>query len=225
MSAVVPSPVRRRGFTLVEMIVVIGVIVLLVGLTVSLIPAITGQSQRRETENILRLVDLAVDDWESTRDKRLSVGSGPIFDVNTDEYPDLEDQTERLLQLVMRRPESAEILRQIPGRFLVADEEDNGWDLLDAWGEAVVMIYPGLPWTQGSGLGRDDDGTVRTVVESGLGVAVNRKLAFVSAGPDTRLGDLHLNVALDGLSDDQTADADAAADNIYSYSVLKERPE
>ena len=62
----------RRAFTLVELVVVIGVILLLVGLTLSVSVAVIEQSERRETENVLRLLDMAMKEWEVTTDRKLS---------------------------------------------------------------------------------------------------------------------------------------------------------
>ncbi len=54
----------------------------------------------------------------------------------------------------------------------------------------------------------DADGTVRTGIENEYGIAKNRQILFVSAGPDGKFGDL------------DATDADLLAqtkDNSYSY--------
>jgi hypothetical protein len=89
----------------------------------------------------------------------------------------------------------------------------------------VYVVFPGRVPEQDEIVDRDPDGTVRTDLETRLGVAVNRRLALVSAGPDGVLGDLHLDVDLDGLSDPQMAAVAAAEDNIASYPLSRERPE
>ena len=53
------------------------------------------------------------------------------------------------------------------------------------------------------------EGTTRTEHENTFGIALNRTLLFVSAGPDGNFGNLDLT--------DPDFDLIAAADNVYSY--------
>ena len=54
---------RSPGFTLIELVVVISIILLLVGLTMSVGLAVRSKSETRQTENVLILLDQAVKQW------------------------------------------------------------------------------------------------------------------------------------------------------------------
>ena len=63
---------HHRGFTLVELVVVIGVVFLLAGLTLSVSVSVIEWSERRQTETVLQLLDTAVKEWELAADRKLS---------------------------------------------------------------------------------------------------------------------------------------------------------
>jgi hypothetical protein len=56
---------------------------------------------------------------------------------------------------------------------------------------------------------RDPDGTIRNDLELRCGIAANRQICFVSAGPDGSFGDL--------TAPPDTDDFVSAEDNVYSY--------
>jgi hypothetical protein len=64
----------------------------------------------------------------------------------------------------------------------------------------------------------DDDGTLRTEFENRYGICLNRKIVFVSAGPDGDFGDLQLN------NSPSTPVNSAADDNMYSAPVKTRLP-
>ena len=80
------KPPRLRGFTLIELVVVIAIILLLLGLTLSAGLAIRKQSEVRETENILRLLDTAMQEWQRIAERPLSWGEDdtPIIGIRYD---------------------------------------------------------------------------------------------------------------------------------------------
>ena len=83
-------------------------------------------------------------------------------------------------------------------------------EIFDPWNRRIGVIFPGraatkaevaaavtAPTSQGIDV---EDGSVRTMDEHYMGICRNRKMCFVSAGPDGDFG--------------------TSADNIYSYEPL-----
>jgi prepilin-type N-terminal cleavage/methylation domain-containing protein len=62
----------RRAFTLIEMVVVIGIIVLLAALTVAVSSTLTRKAEERQAEDTLRLLDMALQEWETAADRQIS---------------------------------------------------------------------------------------------------------------------------------------------------------
>ena len=85
----------------------------------------------------------------------------------------------------------------------------------------LAEIHQGRPWTpadEENNVPRDSDGTIRTRNEGRYGIAPNRRVVFVSAGPDQRFGLSEEFNSLDA-DDSDAAIAKARADNIYSVDV------
>ena len=68
-------PETRRadagGFTLVEMLIVIGLIALLASLTMAVTRRFTEQSEIRSTKVTLRLLEASVREWEMTTERKI----------------------------------------------------------------------------------------------------------------------------------------------------------
>ena len=246
----------RRAFTLLEVIIVIGIIVLLTALTVTIAVGVTGRNDIRHTENVLKLLDLAMSEWQQEADRQITWGvngepAGVIYDIQPDTPQKMGANDEpSMLNIVLdklqRHPAANSILRQIDGKYLrlvevESDPENPRLDVVDAWENQIYVIHPGriadgrtfaddagVP-----GIFRDEDGTIRVcdsetdadknhpAVGGGqgweciLGVCKNRRICFVSAGPDGDFGDL---------TDDPTdteSEYEDTLDNIYSYPVGK----
>lgn len=216
---------RSPGFTLIELVVVISLILLLVGLTMSVGLAVRSQSETRETENVLILLDQAVKQWQIAADRQLSWGmngtpAGAVYDVEGDidesNSPSPEKQLEDLLRRIRTNIAARDILAQIDDNFLQQVEENNVTflKLVDPWGSPVCLIHPGRvvnpnPPFNDNPDEADLDGTVHTEHEDVFGVAINRALLFFSAGPDGRFGDL--------TADRDSDDFKETQDNVYSY--------
>ena len=125
----------RRAFTLVELLIVIGIIVLLLGLTLTVSTGLLGGSDVRQTRNALKLVDAALREWEIASDRPVRVGTGVGFDLNIgekggggeiDPYSgDAPEITRRLLTLLNRNPASQNILADVNPRFFVNEPDER----------------------------------------------------------------------------------------------------
>lgn len=211
----------RSGFTLIELIVVVGIIIFLVGLTVTTAASITRQAEHRQTENTLRLLDLAMTEWETESGRKLTWedhfdaknaysthASSAELHFDTPEILLISE----LLDVVERVQASRDILRQLdpeltyrystddPASWLspaerskVNSEFVGSLTVLDAWGTPIYATHPGrlhdpVDFPYDASRIRDEDGTIRTYNEDKYGVALNRRVCFVSAGPDGEFG-------------------------------------
>ena len=228
-----------RGFTLIELVVVIGIILLLLGLTLSVGVAVRTQSETRETENVLRLLDTAMQEWERSADRQLTWWQGPPDDSSIrDRFDVHSDTTEELiitemLDVITRPSQIKQIIAQIAPDFVYTYQDGvvppwiedpdvpqlqnflGSVTILDAWGWPIYATHPGRLWRETDvppyAFPRNDDGTIQTYNERTYGVTPNRQVIFVSAGPDGRFGDMS--------QADGSPDFDLTKDNLYSYPV------
>ena len=115
----------RRGFTLLEIVVVISLILFLVGLTLSVGVTVIERSEITQTENTMRLLDMALQEWEIAADRKLSWGDGATYDMQGDPtslYPDsLTDDIfiiSELLDTVARPSQVKDIIANIDPEFV-----------------------------------------------------------------------------------------------------------
>lgn len=77
----------RRAFTLVELLITIGVIIILTAVTVSATVALVRRAEVDRTRTVLKLLDMALAEWQTQADRTLSWGANPlppnppIFDI------------------------------------------------------------------------------------------------------------------------------------------------
>ena len=227
----------RRAFTLVEIAVVMGILVLLLGLVLTVGSAVMNQSRRQETRDTLQLLDLAVQEWRSRSGRRLTWWDVRDEDTLDPARFDVRGSTpevlilSEVLEVIMRDPAVADIIARIdadrlyvfragtypewlgdPDDRAVMDARfDGSLTVLDAWDMPIYATHPGRPWRpdlDGDSF-RDPDGTIRTYNELNYGIPTNRRMCFVSAGPDRRFGEV-----------DRPADDPVYADtqdNLFSY--------
>ncbi len=212
---------NSRAFTLVELVVTIGLILVLAGLTLSVSVAIVYGSEVRQTETTLRLLDQAVREWQVQADRQLTYGPTSYHDILAPTTHDVAEAaprvTAKLLANISRSDAVKKILSQIDPDAL-RDEPDaddpTGPRLLlvlDAWGNKIGTVMPGMTWEEEESLGvppspHDDDGTIRTIIEIDCGVATNRQICFVSSGPDGAFG----------VADSTSPQFEQSKDNLFS---------
>ncbi len=237
----------RKGFTLIEMVVVIGIIVALAAIILGVARSVSEKSEVDQTQNVLKLLDLAMGEWETASDRKLSWGydgtpPGMKYEIQSgysSSPPEgvAERQTSDCIAKLRSSTGSKEILAKINDKLLVRTELPTPRVFIrDMWDKEIVMVHPGRlydPVNDPPSVIKDLDGTIRTTdaipnvhhdgCEMRFGACINRRVCFVSAGPNGRFGDLHLDVAASSLTQAQQADIALAADNIYSYTLSQER--
>lgn len=215
----------RRGFSLLELTIVVGLIVLLAALVLGVGTGLLVQSENRETSNALLLLDSAVGEWESATGRTFTYGlngqpaPGPGQPLPKYDFQETLADNNTIVELLkpdfLGGAESAKtILAKIDPSLLRTRPNTTPplTELLDAWGNPVVVVFPGRAFVSSdNAMDRDLDGTLRTAQEKRLGVCRNKKLLLVSAGRDGVLGDLKGSQAA----------KDAGGDNVYSYEPLK----
>ncbi|MHC4415279.1 MAG: type II secretion system protein [Planctomycetota bacterium] len=231
----------QGGFSLVELVVVIGVMVLLVGLTLSVGMAVVTQAERRQTQDTLRLLDTAVGEWEVSTDRKLSwwdTYDDPALRDHTDVHADTPEVLiiTEVLDVITRPTRVKEMVGRIDPDFVhiyragdypawiemprEKSEHDTRFSgsltILDAWGTPIYATHPGRAWADGDDMAPDNDGTIRTYNEELYGIAPNRQMVFVSAGPDERFG---LVEEFDPGDDLTAAIEEARKDNVFSVPV------
>lgn len=230
-----PRDVRRcaRSFTLVEALVVVGLVVFLTGLTMSAVTALTEWTEVRRTRDTIRLLDQACTSWQLRKDAKVTWGPDEqTFDLKSDRAPVLliselldtigakSDPTIALIDdEFIYQYERGElppwILNDYEARLeFVPFQQRGSLTVLDAWGTPIYSTHPGAPASPGAP--SDADGTERTDNENQYGVALSRRICFVAAGPDRRFG-VEREFPLLSVGDRGEAMKRARADNIYSY--------
>jgi hypothetical protein len=212
-----------------------------------------NRAEVRRTEAVIELLDMAVQEWETRADRKVSLEPFPAgppsatYDMALSR-PDILTTTD-LVERMRRNEDVNTILTKIKPDQLVQYDDGSGatpvwlldvnnpsgtalaetqWSagnlqrqlvVLDAWGKPIIVLHPGWLFRNGLDLTQPDlDGTVRNPqdaagigrgIEDRYGIAKNRAVCFMSAGPDGLYGDLGGNAA----------EREAVQDNIYSYQV------
>jgi len=263
---------NRRAFTVLELVIVIGVILVLMSLALTVTSVVLAANDRRSVQSTFVLLDQAITSWQSQAGREMTAGrrtnppgtpgagtpgppglldftlsaTGPSagFDIYVEKSDTtlFDFETSYAICVVLERliasPDSAEIISRMPSsviRFVplslanAVEPLPAAWptvnpqtdpnqmppyasvrEIFDPWNRRIGVIFPGRaatkaevaaaianPSTNGIDL---EDGSVRTMDEHYLGICRNRKMCFVSAGPDGDMG--------------------TTSDNIYSYEPL-----
>lgn len=214
-----PIVTSRRAFSLIELMVVVGIIVLLVGLTVGVSTILNQKSESRQVELTMELLDKALTEWEVTAERSISYGTdgiptGAVYAIQEVPVTDGHELTHLIIEVLNKNEAAKAMLSAIDPRFLKL-EDGTELTLFDPWDNDFVAIFPGRLWVQAvdGSSPRDADGTIITPFEEVFGSCVNKRICFVSAGPDGEFGDISAAVTTD--------DYKYSQDNIYSYPLVK----
>ena len=242
--------VMVRAFSLLEIVVVLGVILLLAALVLAVSGSVLAASESRETENVMRLLEQATLEWEQALGRPINYG--PKAEPGLTGVPARDVYEENfagswmscvLMQRFGENERTRDIASKIPEtysrRWRTGDPAlPNVWGnvtpdgiatnpnrmpsgngnvplVLDAWGFRIWVCFPGRPWRDISGLSTtnptqfysqglylrgvnspasgapDADGTEQTPDERIFGSCRDRRIRFVSAGPDGAFGDVY----------------------------------
>ncbi len=235
----------RSAFTLVEMMIVIGIIGLLAALTLGISSSVLRNSEIRQTENALKVLTMAMQEWELDMGREVAFQGVPnlpdtnfydIFGSDTIDYPGfggqgvsnevmdgaLRARSVALFALLSQSDGAKSVLSKIESDLLGKSGTETY--VVDAWGKPIGIVFPGKKFSDvfpsGNMFAEDFSGdlTVRDQVEDGLGSCINKMPYFVSAGPDGIWG--YRFQANNGPIDsdpDSMAMWDGTLDNVYSY--------
>jgi prepilin-type N-terminal cleavage/methylation domain-containing protein len=208
------APNRDRAFTLIELMVVVAIIILLVGLTVSVTVILNQKSEVRKTERAMELLTMALKEWETAAEKTITYGtngtpSAAVYTIQEiTDFDEFHELTHKVVGIITKNAQAKQLLSNIDPKLL--HQHDDELSVFDAWENDVLVIFPGRKHTAGAP-GPDPDGTVRTRWENQFGVCVNGRMRFVSMGPDGLPGDL------ENPTDDNNDGQPDHIDNIHSY--------
>ena len=224
-----------RAFSLIEMMIVIGIIAILAGLTLGISNKVLRGSEIRKTKDAITLLDTAISEWETEMGRSMTFASvGAVdgtYDIESDgilgvpafnasvpqsEMTEAMDfRAEELWKILIELEASKNILAKIHPDLI--EEDVHGARVVDAWGFPIGIVFPCGNF-EDSGLitlAQDASGdlTVRDQAEDGLGSCLNKRAYLVSAGPDGLWG--YRYQANPYSRDDETWSA--TLDNVTSY--------
>jgi type II secretory pathway pseudopilin PulG len=246
---------RRGGFSLIELVVVVGVIITLISLVLAVSTLLIQANEARQLEAAFANLNTAVQEYEQTigrpltyqdRSEQGTLGAYDIpYNVNfgiaglegyygvggageacncgsgSDSHG-WEKSIVRLFQLMARTESAEDVIAKLDPSLFVPVKLANGLSLpnnqnlttlVDPWGAAIAVVMPGRNWrdSDSGNLEVDSDGSIRTSMETKLGVCRNGQPLFVSSGPDGDIGCLDC-------SGGSSVRFERTIDNIYSYS-------
>ena len=215
----------RRAFTLIELIVAVGIILVLLGLVLAVGNVVIGQSEVRQTQNMMEIIESSANEFKLIMGRDATYGEDDE-PCNDDEQYDLPQgiKPTPTLQFSLFLISNNELVREMLTKidpdslrtveYEIAGNEFQALDAIDPWGTSLAVIMPGRKYDLDCDPGsyeRDEDGTIRTQWEE-LWACRDARPLFVSAGPDLKFGF--------GAMDDSSPEY--AQDNVFSYEPYTE---
>jgi prepilin-type N-terminal cleavage/methylation domain-containing protein len=172
----------RGGFTLVEMLVVIGMIAALAGISFPVYKSIQKKVVSQQLDMLIGSVERAVDNFE-TEYNYLPYIEG-VYPSADSLYKNQDGQTAPFITSLVGLGNTSNFKKI---KFLDASEPENGKAGIEITGEVAKMIDPWGNEFQRIRVDRDNDGIVPWhygSVSGGDFDPVRKKVALISFGPD-----------------------------------------
>ncbi len=162
-----------RGFTLVELLVTIGIIAILASLVTAVAGGILSRSERGQVESSFQMLEQAIVAFEETRGQPLVFNRRTAMDSDDDatkndrmKFSDIDELPPdvmkgayimpRLVGLLAANPGAWEVMQGISPDLLLQetpppwpDGVKTVWNLRDPWGEQIAVVPSGRPATRG----------------------------------------------------------------------------
>jgi prepilin-type N-terminal cleavage/methylation domain-containing protein len=157
---------RGRGFTLVELLVAIGVIAILASLVIAVGGGVLARGERTQVESMFQALDVAVTALEESRSQPLVFNRRRSLTDSSQQdnarFSDIDELTNtgayimpRLLAILAGNANAWSALSSISPDLLRREEKTwpdgvkTTWNLRDPWGEQIVVIPPGRAASRG----------------------------------------------------------------------------
>jgi prepilin-type N-terminal cleavage/methylation domain-containing protein len=129
---------NNAGVTLVEMLVVVGIITLLAGFVVVLTSRMDHQSKERELAAVFVLLKSALIEYHE------ETGTFPVPDPNVaeEDFDEVEEHGELMYEKLDSVVASRQILRRVDASFIKGDASaDDPLNVYDSWGMPLDYLY------------------------------------------------------------------------------------
>ena len=188
------------GFTLVELLVVIGIIAILASMVLAVSSGILATSERKQVEDTFTLLDKAIHELELTRGQELVFSripkSGTTDELTFYDIKELPPSTPAyimpvLLMLLMNNDRSREFISKINPDFLKRTGTGTNvvLDLVDPWGKRIAVVPCGRPATEREMRDAYRAGSTKTPVSADpIGIGIDRDDRTVRTNDEQFLG-------------------------------------
>ena len=188
------------GFTLVELLVVIGIIAILASMVLAVSSGILATSERKQVEDTFTLLDKAIHELELTRGQELEFSripkSGTTDELTFYDIKELPPSTPayimpELLKLLMNNDRSREFISKINPDFLKRTGTGTNvvLDLVDPWGKRIAVVPCGRPATEREMRDAYRAGSTKTPVSADpIGIGIDRDDRTVRTNDEQFLG-------------------------------------